>query len=89
MEEKREKHILRGCKSMSKSLIKLGINDFDIDNFSDVNKDLLKAQEEYLKEVDGYKLISTISMALIDLGIIEVINEKRWLHNWGIWKTRL
>ncbi len=77
IEDIREKHILGACKSMAKSFVRMGIDDFDIDHFSEVNKQLLDIQEEYLKSTDGYKLISTISMALIDLGIIEVIDAKK------------
>ncbi len=77
IEDIKDRHLLSCCKSMSKTLNKFGINDFDIDDFTDTNMEVLKNEEEILKDIEGYRVLSLISVALLDLGIIEVINEKQ------------
>ncbi len=72
----KEKHILKCSKSMCKSFNKMGVKKFNIDDFKDTNKNILDIQEEYINTLEGYKLLSTISVALLDLGIIEVIDEQ-------------
>ncbi len=72
----KDKHILSACKSMCKTLNKMNIKDFDVDDFRETNEEILRVQETYLQSIEGYKLLSTMSVALLDLGIIEVINAK-------------
>ncbi len=72
----KEKNILTACKGMSKTLNKMGVAELNIDDFRENNKDILLAQETFLDLIEDYKLLSTISVALLDLGIIEVIDEK-------------
>ncbi len=73
----KERHLLSCCKSMCKTMNKMEITDFDIDDFTETNFKILNKQEEILHNIEGYKILSMISMALLDLGIIEVINEKQ------------
>ncbi len=77
MQNIKDRHILSACKSMSKTLNKMGIKEFDIDDFRETNEQILTVQEQYLESIEGYKLLSTLSVALLDLGIIEVIYAKQ------------
>lgn len=78
LEDIKERNVIRAVKSMHKTLNHIGVDSYDIDNFYDANKSILDIQERYVSDKGDYKILSLISIALIDLGIIEVIeNEQR------------
>lgn len=65
-----ETTIIKAANEMFKYINSID-SEFDIDNFSKVNKKIFESQEkEYLKH-KSYNLVSLLSIALIDLGIIE------------------
>ena len=46
--------------------------DFSIDNIGQMNNDIyIRQEKEYSKEESAYNLVSLLSIAFIDLGIIE------------------
>lgn len=75
LENIKEKNIISAVKKMSKMLLQMGITEYNIDDFSQTNKKILDLQELILLDKGGYKLLSMISIALLDLGIIEVVDE--------------
>lgn len=77
LENIRERHILMACKSMNKMLYQMGIDSYNIDDFRNTNIQILDLEERILMERDGYKLLSMVSVALLDLGIIEVIEDEK------------
>lgn len=74
IEDIKDRHITKSCKSMNKTFNKFGIAEYNIDDFRETNRLILEKQEKILGEIEGYRLLSTISIALLDLGIIEVID---------------
>ncbi len=47
-------------------------NDKDLDDFSEVNIEILKAQEKYCKDNKKYRLVSLLIIAFLNLGLIEI-----------------
>lgn len=78
IEDIKEKNVIKAVKSMHKTLRHIGVNSYDIDNFYNANKAILDIQETYASDNGDYKILSLISVALIDLGIIEVIEDEQW-----------
>lgn len=57
---------------MLDSLEKIGVKEYDLDNFYKTNKAIFEAEEKNYQLTNRYKLISLICMSLLDLGLIEV-----------------
>ncbi len=55
---------------MHKRLLKLGIENYDIDSFGGINLKIFSEEEKLYKMKKQYMLLSTISIILLDLGII-------------------
>lgn len=65
--------ILHAAYEMLVGLIKMDINEFDIDNFKKTNITIFSFQEKHFGENEVYRLLSLLTIALIDLGLIEEI----------------
>jgi len=63
--------IKRAVIEMDKSLKSLGIQEYNLDNFSITNEKIFNKEEEIFKSKRNYRLLSLISIILLDLGIIE------------------
>lgn len=59
-------------EEMYKGLAKVNVYDYDLDDFSETNKIIIDDQEDHFKQSNAYRLLSLISIALIDLGLIEI-----------------
>lgn len=64
--------ILNATKMMFESLLDLGINEYELDDFSKTSLDILKKEEEVYKIRKYYNLLSLISIMLLDLNIITI-----------------
>lgn len=65
------------AESMHQTLLDLGVltdYNYDTDNFGAINQSIFKEQEALYKKRHGYRILSLLSIALIDLGIIEVVD---------------
>jgi len=63
--------ILHAAYEMLAGLIKMDINEFDVDNFKETNIKIFGFQEKHFAENEVYRLLSLLTIALIDLGLIE------------------
>lgn len=64
------------ARSMHDAIIELGAicdrDDYNTDQFSDTNIKIFNKEEGIYKKQSGYRVLSLLTIALIDLGIIEV-----------------
>lgn len=67
--------LLRAAINMHKSLINMGINEYNIDDFSKYNMLIYNIEEDKYSKSGYYCLLSLISLIFLDLGII-YINDK-------------
>lgn len=63
-------------EEMHKGLAKVNVYDYNLDDFSETNEIIIDAQEEHFKQSNAYRLLSLISIALVDLGLIEIQGEE-------------
>lgn len=64
--------IITATQEMFKAFIQMGILDYDLDDFSQCNINIFKWQENHYSQKSLYRLLSLLSIALIDLGLIEI-----------------
>ncbi|WP_407270107.1 hypothetical protein [Radiobacillus sp. PE A8.2] len=57
---------------MEKAFIHLGITNYDLDNFKATNQTIFTKQEQYATANNAYRLLSLLSIVLLDLGLVEV-----------------
>ena len=55
-----------------KSLRKMDIFSYDLDDFGNTNKEVFIKQEEFFKLNNEYRILSLLSIALLDLGLITI-----------------
>lgn len=55
-----------------KSLNQINANNYDLDDFFETNQKIINYQEENFNKNNGYKLLSLLCIAFIDLGLIEI-----------------
>lgn len=67
-----EDTLAKAVSEMHLALKKLGINEYNLDHFSDTNLFIFNQQEEYYLTNRKYKLISLVCIILLDLGLLEV-----------------
>ena len=67
-----EETICFAVNQMNKYFESIQVNTYDIDNFKDTNLKVFSAQEECYSSFEKYQLLSLLSIAFIDLGMIEV-----------------
>lgn len=70
-----EENIIIGFRNMIEMLHKVGVDTYDVDNFSSVNRQLYDYQEDYIENNGYYRMISLLTFALVDLGLINITNE--------------
>ncbi len=76
-----EENVIRGFKNSVKTMKRMKVNYIDLDDFTDTNELIFKYQENLLQNNGFYKLLSLLSIALLDLGIIKCkVNKKRGKH---------
>jgi hypothetical protein len=68
----KESTLLAATQEMLSALHKLGIDNYDIDNFGETNLEIFNKQEAHYLVNQKYRLLSLICIALIDLGLIEI-----------------
>lgn len=66
-----EDTIIFAMHEMVKFFKSIHITDYDVDNFGDVNSKILSIQDNQYLSSETYKLLSLLSIAFIDLGLIE------------------
>lgn len=64
--------LILAIKEMLNSFLCMGIDDYNIDNFSDCNMDIFNFEEAVYSEEKLYNALSLISISLIDLGLVEI-----------------
>lgn len=70
-----ENSLLTAVNQLHLALEKIEISTYDIDNFGGVNMDIYDKQEEFYVENHNYRILSLLSIALIDLQLIDLIDE--------------
>ncbi len=69
-----KKTLLQATIRMHKVLLKSGIYEYSLDDFSDTSLKLFEGEEKFFKENGYYYLLSLISIILLDLNIITAKN---------------
>jgi len=64
--------LIAAAEEMSKTFVEIGISHYNIDDFSQCNINVFKWQENHYRQKSLYRLLSLLSIAFIDLGIIEI-----------------
>ena len=64
--------LLKATIMMNKLLLKLGIEQYDLDNFAPISLKIFSKEEVIYKQRKCYSLLSLISVMLLDLNIITV-----------------
>jgi len=64
--------LIAAAEEMYKAFVGMGIHYYNIDNFSQYNINIFKWQENHYRQKSLYRLLSLLSIAFIDLGIIEI-----------------
>ena len=64
--------LLKATAMMNKVLLKFGINEYDLDDFSKISLEIFNKQEELLFNKKYYNLLSLLSIMLLDLNIITI-----------------
>ena len=60
---------------MDKAIKSIGIENYDLDDFRDVNLEIYSYEEKYYAQTKKYKLLSLLCIALLDLGLIALEDE--------------
>lgn len=69
-EQIEEIHIIQAIGEMNKGLISFGIVDYDLDNLGPTLLEVYEKEQEICEENKTFSLLSLISMAFLELGII-------------------
>ena len=64
--------LLNATVMMNKGLLKCGITEYDLDDFSKTSLIVFNEQELFLRSKKYYNLLSLISIMLLDLNIITI-----------------
>lgn len=64
--------LLTAAGEMHKAFQKIGISDYDIDDFAQCNINIFKWEEDHCSKTSMYRLLSLLSIALVDLGLIGI-----------------
>lgn len=67
-----KKTLLQATTMMHKVLLKSGIFEYSLDDFSDTSLKIFKNEEKFFKENGYYYLLSLISIIFLDLNIITI-----------------
>lgn len=67
-----EETICMAAQQMHYALSCIGLKEYDIDNIKPLTKKVFNWQENYYEQHSEYKLLSLLSIALLDLGLIEI-----------------
>lgn len=59
-------------EEMLNTIEKMGLQEYDLDNFYEANKFIFEFENNHYKSTNKYKLISLICIALLDLGLINI-----------------
>lgn len=65
-----EAHLIHATVEMDKGLDNFSLGAYDLDHLADTLKELYKAQQQKYKADETFSLLSLVSMALLELGII-------------------
>lgn len=66
-----ETQLIHATEEMNKGLSYFGFNDYDLDNLAPVLLGVYDGQQEKVKTEKNFSLLSLISMALLELGVIK------------------
>lgn len=69
-----EESLISSVNELLKAFDKLGVSEYDLDDFYKTNKIVYDYEENNYKEKRKYNVISLLSIALLDLGLIEIDN---------------
>lgn len=62
--------LVHAVAEMLAGMLKMNIYDFDIDNLGNTNRNIFDWQEDNYRSNGSFRLLSTLSMAFLDLGLI-------------------
>ena len=72
---KSDSQIIHAADEMNRAIEHHGIDEYDLDRLGDVLLSLYDQQQDEYLEKKTFRLLSTLSFALLELGIIEEIDE--------------
>lgn len=67
--------LLKAVEEMEKALIKIGVDNYDVDAFAQTNKFVYEHQEEFYIKNSSFRCLSLLSIMLLDLGIIQTEDD--------------
>ncbi|MFV0441160.1 MAG: hypothetical protein ACK5LV_07690 [Lachnospirales bacterium] len=65
-------NVLKGFTNTVKMIKRMKVKKIDLDDFKHTNKTVYDYQEKFLENSGGYQILSMLSIALLDLGIIKI-----------------
>lgn len=68
-----EETLIYACKQLLEALKTIGILELDLDNMSSTNTIVFDFQEDNFHKKGEYRLLSMLSFALLDLGMISIL----------------
>lgn len=67
-----EATLLQATEAMFESINDIGIEDVNVDAFGETNKDIFYYEENVYVKEKAYRALSLVTIALIDLGLLEI-----------------
>lgn len=67
-----ENSLIHATEELLHSIEQIGVSEIDVDNFGLANKSIYFYEEEEYNKESLYRVLSLLSVALIDLGLIEI-----------------
>lgn len=64
--------LLRATNELINTLEEIGIEQFDIDNIGEHNKEIFQYEETVYETESVYRALSLLCVSLMDLGLIEI-----------------
>lgn len=71
-----DEHIVHATTEMDKGLSAFGIEEYDLDNLAPVLLAVYDEQQKNVDDVKKFSLVSLVSMALLELGVIVEVEEE-------------
>ena len=67
-----ESSLIHAVEELADSIKQIGISDLDLDDFGLANKEIYSYEEEEYTRNSLYRTLSLLSIALVDLGLLEI-----------------
>ena len=71
-----EDSIKTAVEEMERAFCEIGITKYDLDDFTETNLQIFNFQEKFHYEKNKYKLLSLLSIVLLDLGMVQIEEDE-------------